>query len=416
MEGTRTAVRLPGSAAAAASQGPSDGFGAESARGTGAGLVTGRAGAPPLLLVATATLALGTLFGLIEAAQVHWRDAFTLRPSTWETALRIAMPPWLLYGLLAPGAFLLAERFRLDRRSRWSAALAHVLGAALFAVVHQYGVASFFAVISGGPLLSAAVLMKFQKLLILNFALDVVIYCAFVGGFHALLYYREFRARELAASHLQTGLTQARLEALRAQLNPHFLFNTLNAISALALKGDRDGVVQMLSLLSDLLRLSLDAHLPQAVPLADEIAFIDRYLELQRIRFSDRLEIQKSIEPDTLRALVPSLLLQPVVENAVLHGIAARRGPGRIDIVVKRDGDELSLEVNDTGPGFKPGTSATPGSFGDGDDSNGNGVGLRNTRARLHHMYGDAQSLTCSTLSAGGASVAIRIPFTAAAP
>ena len=114
-----------------------------------------------------------------------------------------------------------------------------MLGAALFAVVHQYGVASFFAIMSGGQLLSAAVLMKFQKLLILNFALDVVIYCAFVGGFHALLYYREFRARELAASQLQTGLTQARLEALRAQLNPHFLFNTLNAISALALKGDQ---------------------------------------------------------------------------------------------------------------------------------------------------------------------------------
>jgi two-component system, LytTR family, sensor kinase len=163
--------------------------------------------------------------------------------------------------------------------------------------------------------------------------------------------------------------------------------------------------VQMLSLLSDLLRLSLDAHLPQAVPLADEIAFIDRYLELQRIRFSDRLEIQKTIEPDTLRALVPSLLLQPVVENAVLHGIAARRGPGRIDIVIRREGDELSLEVNDTGPGFKPGAIA---------DSATNGVGLQNTRMRLHHMYGDAQSLTCSTLEAGGASVAIRIPFTAA--
>lgn len=408
MEGTRTAVRLPASPPAASSETSSGPSGASSA--LGAGLVTGRAAAPPLLWVATATLALGAMFGLIEAAQVHWRDAFTLRPSSWETALRIAMPPWLLYGLLAPGAFLLAERFRLDRRSRSSAALAHVLGAASFAVVHQYGVASFFAVIGGGPLLSAAVLMKFQKLLILNFALDVVIYCAFVGGFHALLYYREFRARELAASHLQTGLTQARLEALRAQLNPHFLFNTLNAISALALKGDQDGVVQMLSLLSDLLRLSLDAHLPQAVPLADEIAFIDRYLELQRIRFSDRLEIQKSIEPDTLRALVPSLMLQPVVENAVLHGIARRRGPGRIDIVIRREGNELALEVNDTGPGFKPGTPQAT-SIGDDGDGNGNGVGLRNTRARLHHMYGDAQSLTCSTLATGGASVAIRIPF-----
>jgi two-component system LytT family sensor kinase len=397
MEGTRTAV--VDSLAPLAGRGQSEGY-----------PVSASAVAPRLLLVATATLVLAMLFGLIEAAQVHWRDAFTMRPSSWEYALRVAMPPWLLYGLLAPGAFLLAERFRLDRRPRWSAALAHVTGAALFAVVHQYGVASIFSIMGGGGVLTSAVLMKFQKLLILNFALDVVIYCAFVGGFHALLYYREFRARELAASQLQTGLTQARLEALRAQLNPHFLFNTLNGISALALKGDRDGVVQMLSLLSDLLRLSLDAHLPQAVPLSDEIAFIDRYLELQRIRFSDRLEIQKTIEPETLRALVPSLLLQPVVENAVIHGVAARRGPGRIDIVIRREGDELSLEVNDTGPGFKPGTPVTPGTIGD----DGNGVGLRNTRARLHHMYGDAQSLTCHTLATGGASVAIRIPFTAA--
>src|SRR5262245_12586538 len=99
----------------------------------GKGLGDAYAVAPPLLLVATATLALGMLFGLIEAAQVHWRDAFALRPSSWETALRVAMPPWLLYGLLAPGAFLLAERFRLDRGSRWGAALAHVLGAASFA-------------------------------------------------------------------------------------------------------------------------------------------------------------------------------------------------------------------------------------------------------------------------------------------
>jgi two-component system LytT family sensor kinase len=397
MEGTRTAV--VDSLAPLAGRGQSEGY-----------PVSASAVAPRLLLVATATLVLAMLFGLIEAAQVHWRDAFTMRPSSWEYALRVAMPPWLLYGLLAPGAFLLAERFRLDRRPRWSAALAHVTGAALFAVVHQYGVASIFSIMGGGGVLTSAVLMKFQKLLILNFALDVVIYCAFVGGFHALLYYREFRARELAASQLQTGLTQARLEALRAQLNPHFLFNTLNGISALALKGDRDGVVQMLSLLSDLLRLSLDAHLPQSVPLSDEIAFIDRYLELQRIRFSDRLEIQKTIEPETLRALVPSLLLQPVVENAVIHGVAARRGPGRIDIVIRREGDELSLEVNDTGPGFKPGTPVTPGTIGD----DGNGVGLRNTRARLHHMYGDAQSLTCHTLATGGASVAIRIPFTAA--
>src|SRR5688572_17946986 len=120
MEGTRTAVRLPGSPAAPSGAS----FDAQSVWGAG-GALPARAVAPPLLLVVAATLALGTMFGLIEAAQVHWRDAFALRPSSWETALRIAMPPWLLYGLLAPGAFLLAERFRLDRVSRWASALAH---------------------------------------------------------------------------------------------------------------------------------------------------------------------------------------------------------------------------------------------------------------------------------------------------
>jgi two-component system, LytTR family, sensor kinase len=376
---------------------------------------TGRdSAAPPLWQVAAATLALGTVFGLIEGVQQHWRGAFSPNPLSWPAAMGMALPPWVVYGLLAPGAFLLTERFRLDRPPRWAALLVHLLGAGLFAVVHQYTVAQFFVTTNSGALAFGFVLLKFQKLLAVNFAADVVIYCAFVGGFHALLYYREYRARELTASQLETGLTQARLEALRAQLNPHFLFNTLNAISALALKGDRDGVVQMLSLLSDLLRLSLDRHLPQAIPLTDEMAFIDRYLELQRIRFSDRLGIRKEIAPDTLHALVPSLLLQPLVENAVVHGVAARRGPGRIDIRARREGNELRLDVNDTGPGFGP--RAGPGTDPrHGADGNGAGVGLRNTRARLQHLYGHGHEFSCENLATGGASVTIRIPFTSAA-
>ena len=328
------------------------------------------------------TLALGVLFGLIEAGQTHWRDALMNRPSSWADAVYRSLPTWILFGLFAPAAYVLTRRFRLDRHPRWPAVIVHIAAATLFAIVHQFAIASFFVISSSGTVPVALIVAKAQYNLAANFALHAGIYCAFIGAFHALLFYRDLRARELAASQLQNVLTQARLETLRAQLNPHFLFNTLNAISSLALKGEQENVVQMLSLLSDLLRLSLDGHLPQEIALADELAFTDRYLELQRIRFSDRLHIGKAIDPLTLHARVPSLLLQPVVENAVLHGVAAQRGPGRIEIRAACEGDRLVLEVTDTGPGF---VSRDP------PDAH-NGVGLRNTRARLQHLYGDAHT------------------------
>jgi two-component system LytT family sensor kinase len=388
---------------------------------------------PPVWIVAAVTLATGVLFGMIEAGQLHWRDAWNNKPSTWTDAVWRSMPTWVLFGLLAPAAYVLTRHFRLDRHPRWPAAIVHVIAAMLFAVVHPFALASFYVISSAGEVPITLIIAKAQWNLIANFALDVGIYCAFAGAFHALLFYRDLRARELAASQLQTVLTQARLETLRAQLNPHFLFNTLNAISSLALKGEQQGVVQMLSLLSDLLRLSLDGHLPQEIALADELAFIDRYLELQRIRFSDRLQIGKAIDPLTLQARVPSLLLQPIVENAVLHGIAARRGPGRIDIRAAREGDRLLLEVTDTGPGFVEsgsgngsgnasasaggnGSSAIGSGSGVDDGAGRDGVGLRNTRARLQHLYGDAQALSCRNLETGGAAVMIRIPFAPIAP
>jgi sensor histidine kinase YesM len=183
---------------------------------------------------------------------------------------------------------------------------------------------------------------------------------------------------------------------LRAQLNPHFLFNTLNAISVLAMKGDGAGVVHTLSLLSDLLRLTIDG-LPQEVSLAQELELTDRYLEIQRVRFPDRLVVDREIDPDIEDALVPSLVLQPIIENAVLHGIARQAQGGRIILRARRIDASLELQVCDTGPGFEAGRLRE-------------GIGLSNTRARLEQLYGSAQQLTCRNRD-GGACVSIVLPF-----
>src|SRR5262249_32412329 len=166
--------------------------------------------------------------------------------------------------------------------------------------------------------------------------------------------YREARAQEVAASRLQANLAEARLQTLVAQFEPHFLFNTLNAISVLALEGRNKAVVDMLGRLSELLRVALDGNRPAEVPLEMEMQFITDYLEIQRIRFSDRLALVKDVAPEVAGAMVPSMILQPLVENAVVHGIAQRRGVGCVTVRASRQEDSLLLEVSDTGPGFGP--------------------------------------------------------------
>jgi sensor histidine kinase YesM len=215
-----------------------------------------------------------------------------------------------------------------------------------------------------------------------------------------------FRERErvaaqlaLKASRLEGSLTRANLESLRMQLNPHFLFNTLNAISVMALKGERHGVVRTLTLLSDLLRVSLENN-AQVVPLRDEIAFLERYLEIEEIRFKDRLTVRMELSPATLDAEVPTLLLQPLVENAIKHGISRKPGVGEIVVRSFVKSSKLVLEVSDTGPGFKQAI-----------DSSRTGIGLANTRARLEQLYGADQALVLENAPAGGALVHVHLPF-----
>ena len=214
-----------------------------------------------------------------------------------------------------------------------------------------------------------------------------------------VLAYGALLAMYLALHHadLRAQLADARLAALRAQLNPHFFFNTLNAVSTLALQGRRDDVAEVVGRLGDLMRTALDEQ-AQEVRLSAELAFADDYLAIQRVRFGDRFHLHKAIAPETLDASVPSLVLQPILENAIEYGVAEDEGSISVKIDVSRCGNDLLLELSDTGPGFAPGLQKE-------------GIGLANTRARLQELYGNRCRFEYGNLPGGGASVRISIPF-----
>jgi LytS/YehU family sensor histidine kinase len=238
----------------------------------------------------------------------------------------------------------------------------------------------------------------FLKLFAYRFAVDVLVYWGTVGLVHAWRAAREAVEREQATARLEASLTEARLAALRDQLDPHFLFNTLNAVSVLALRGDREGVTRVVAALGDLLRRSLDGGRVQEVPLGEELAMLERYLEIQEIRFGDRLTIERDIDPAAAGAFVPAMITQPLVENAVQHAVAQTPGAARIAIRAWRENGSLLLEVADSGPGFG-GVQPTEG------------IGLGNTRARLVQLYGPAQTLAFGVGPDGGASVVVTLPW-----
>ena len=347
-------------------------------------------------------------FGAIEAAQAYAGNLLRQSPNALQQALVFSWLPWVPAALLAPAVVACATRRPLDR-GRWRENVAaHVLAMLAFVALHEVAAALIvlpWMTIPFGP-------VHLIKQLTYRSALDAAVYWAIVGGTHAVRSSREAREREQAAAKLESGLAEARLAALRAQLDPHFLFNTLNAVSALALRGEREGVVQALSTLSDLLRSTLGGAPTQEVALADEMALLDGYLEIQRLRFSDRLTVERDVAADALDAAVPAMLLQPLVENAVQHGVAARPGPTRIVIRARRDGDVLRVEVRDGGPGF-PGDGAAAAPVGRAAPRAGGGIGLANTRERLAQLYGDAQRLECRNVEGGGALVAVALPFRA---
>jgi len=258
----------------------------------------------------------------------------------------------------------------------------------------------------GLPWFKPSVVATFRAVLPIDFHLNLIMYWLIVGGRHTVSYYRRYRERErlaarleLRASELQNQLGQARLDALKMQLRPHFLFNTLNAIVVLVRQQRTREADQMLTNLSELLRLSLASDQDQEIPLREEINFLKLYLDIERVRFQDRLTVEMRFEVETLEAAVPSLLLQPLVENALRHGIAKTAAGGQVALTSRRIDSMLEIKVFNDGPAVSSKANTKIG------------VGLSNTRARLQELYQDRQSLRVEVVAGGGFTVTVRLPF-----
>jgi len=341
------------------------------------------------------------VLGLLMSAEVFIAQLIWDKPITWALALRRSFKEMLAYAICTLAVLWLCGwvRHEAGRRTRWF--FAHMLGAITFSVAH---VALVSWLEAGERSVQTGQVLTFKYLfgnLLLSYALSNIFkYWMVVLGYLGWHYYQAYRERERQASALATELVQARLQALRMQINPHFLFNTLNTISALVHENP-DAADRMIARLSGLLRQTLDRGDVQEVPLREELDFLRTYLEIEEMRFPDRLTVTFDIEPKTQDWLVPHLILQPLVENALRHGILPREEAGRVEISARLvDGEQLELKVRDNGNGLRESTES-PGR---------EGIGLRNVRSRLAQLYGDAQKFEVANAATGGVEARILIP------
>lgn len=312
---------------------------------------------------------------------------------------------WLLWAGATFGVAACARRFPLERRAlgrglALHAALAAAVSAGLL-FVEFFLAHGLRAVWPGAPQPNA--LLGF---FVYKFHIYFLIYWMILGATRAYDFYAKYRQSELLTSQLEAQLAQAQLLALKTQLHPHFLFNTHHAIVSLMLKQDNAAAIKMLTRLSDLLRITLKNTDRQVSSLREELAALDLYLGIQRERYRERLEVRQEIEPAALDAEVPWLLLQPLVENALQHGLDGRETGGVLRIVARTRDGQLDLSVSDNGPGFVPGFVV----------ENAAGIGLRNTTARLARLFPGAHALGLGAAPGGGAEVRVTLPLRVGAP
>ena len=340
-----------------------------------------------------------TLLGLLSASQSMMTYAYAGSGTVNRAAvLKVTLPLWYVWSVLALGVVRCSRRWPIAP-SVWKQHLAvHLALNFVFALV---AVAAYRAIRTALGLPSQRP-FGFDVMTGLN--AQLLTYWIVVGLDHVVAYYRRARDREVRAAELTAELSQARLEALRMQLHPHFLFNTMHAISS-AIREDPEGAENMLAELADLLRTTVASSATHEVPLREEMNFIERYVAIQKVRFGDRLDVVVDVDAAAGNALVPTLILQPLVENAIEHGIAARRRGGRLEIRAATSAGNLELSVSDDGLGL---TETRP-------VSDSTRVGLRNTRARLAHLYGERGHLDLRNRSDGGVIATVVVPYRVAA-
>lgn len=303
---------------------------------------------------------------------------------------------WLVFAGLTRIPYVIARRFPIGQERIAQTIAVHLAGA----LVMSLGWTSAGVVLSlsfGRRPAQVSFVRYYLSSLLTNLPLCVFLYFAVLGCIYAFSYYREVREREAQQARLTAQLAEARLSALRMQLNPHFLFNSLNAITVLVRDENTRDASRMLELLSGVLRQVLHSEKRQEVTLDEELRFIEKYLAIEQVRFSDRLEIKWSIDPALPDTLVPEFILQPLVENAVRHGVGKRSEEGVIEISAAAVNGDLLLTVMDNGPGYVTVSDA--------------GVGLANTRARLETLFGEAAKLNVSNASGGGTVATVRFPL-----
>jgi len=344
---------------------------------------------------AAAAFASCALVGLLFAGQVY-----LLNPTNgWAAALVFTMPQWCVWGVLAP--FVARSDAALRVHTLRARVLAHVpLGLAWTMV----NLSIRFAI---RPVLHGVFPPSFVGFVAQRFMWDVQVYAVIAGIVVVRAYAAEARRRErdaaaleLRAARLEAGLAEARLHALGSQLQPHFLFNALNTVSAFTEREPKTAR-RLMAQLGELLRASLDHAARPEVPLRRELAFLDDYLGIERARFADRLDVAVCADDATLDAHVPAFLLQPLVENAIKHGVGPRAAGGRVDVEIRRTGDRLVVRVRDDGVGLPPGWSL---------DAHA-GVGLGNVVGRLEGLYPGRHGFRVAPAGAGGTLAEVDLPF-----
>ena len=354
---------------------------------------------PQRLLRAAAFAALWTLVGLAFASQFYLSSTLLGRTVTWGQAISYSLGDWYVWAVLSLPILWLARRFPPEGANPWRTAGIH-LGAALVCslvyVVLRSLVGQVHGLLIDEPVSFADV---FRPLLVRTFPFNLLIYGVIIAASHAVDYYRKYHERTVHALELEKHLADARLQALLRQLKPHFLFNTLNGIASL-MHTDVHAADRMLVRLAELLRIVMSHPGQPLTKLRDEITFIEKYLEIERIRFRDRLSVAINVDPAALEAQVPSLILQPLVENAIRHGVEPHARAGRVELTARREPGAVVLIVRDNGAGEPAGGFQREG------------IGLGNTRARLQELYGGRHRFELANHPEGGLVVTLTLPET----